>query len=491
MKFEQNPIVQNIKNTKLPLFICCILLLFLGCSKENEIARQTNKIDEARALYDHSLAYSGANTLFDNLDLSIAWTNFKEVNDSTLVVQTRQIKQSEKEPKIVGNFELYFDLRNKNDKKGYIRYTLPCKEPGRKDYIAYSFQGRVIMPKKSAGKQLMASTNSYYKQVVYAIKQSCPAGLYFDTQMNICNWPQSIFGDTTPMYWKVQFEGEDFPRFFLAPLDNASSSGYDGEDAHVVAFPEYFWSGGDVNPYQIINPDYKPGGGSGSGGGGGGSSGGGGSGGSTTPSATNFLAAQPAQSINLAQRLLCFNAVPTNASTTYKITIHAHSAIQGLPSAEFNLPARDPGHAYITLEKANGSNVQRLSFGFYPKVETWVTPTKNGVASGIGEEYANQYRRSDIRMTRTLTNAEFTSAVSSASSNGTKTYDLNDYNCTDFALEVFNASQSSSNQLNVPNSNIGFTTPAGLYKKLDELRVGGNQNVSNTSGRPPISTSCN
>ncbi|WP_398455848.1 hypothetical protein AB3466_06715 [Sphingobacterium thalpophilum] len=53
---------------------------------------------------------------------------------------------------------------------------------------------------------------------------------------------------------------------------------------------------------------------------------------------------------------------------------------------------------------------------------------------------------------------------------------------------VFNASQSGSNKLNVPNSNIGYTTPEGLYKTLDNLRTGGNTNVSNVGGKPPVST---
>lgn len=227
------------------------------------------------------------------------------------------------------------------------------------------------------------------------------------------------------------------------------------------------WTGGDDNPNH----------------------GGGGGGGTSTPSATNYLAVAPIQSINLDDRLDCFSTIPNNSSTTYSITIHVHSARQGYPTYEYW--GNDPGHAYITLEKINGSNVQRLSFGFYPKEDTWITPTKNAVASGIGEESSNLTRRSDIRLTKEVTSLEFTNAIDKASSSSTKPYDLNDYNCTDFAVEVFNASQSNSSQLIVPDSNIGFTTPAGLYKVLDDKRVGGDANVSDAGGKPPISTNCN
>lgn len=224
---------------------------------------------------------------------------------------------------------------------------------------------------------------------------------------------------------------------------------------------------------------------------GGGNSGGGGgaSGGANTPSATNFNALAPVEAIDIYERLDCFSSVPSNADTTYKITLHAHSAHEGYPTQEFW--SGDPGHAYITLEKSNGSNVQRLSFGFYPKVATWVTPTKNAVASGMGEESSNDIRRSDIRITNQITASAFNNAVNKAKTASAKPYDLNDYNCTDYAVDVFNASQNSNGQLIVPNSNIGFTTPAGLYKTLDQKRVSGNTNVSNNYAKPPVSTNCN
>lgn len=229
--------------------------------------------------------------------------------------------------------------------------------------------------------------------------------------------------------------------------------------------------------------------GSSGGGGGSGSGGGGGGEGGNSPSATGFYAHAPSQNIDLYERLDCFNSVLSNAQTQYKITVHVHSAHDGYPTQEFW--NGDPGHAYITLEKSNGSNVQRLSFGFYPKVATWVTPTKNAVASGMGEESANPTRRSNIRITSTVNASAFNNAVSKAKTASSKPYDLNDYNCTDYAIDVFNASQNSSGQLIVPNSNIGFTTPAGLYKSLDQMRIGGNTNVSNTKTYPLVSTNCN
>ena len=280
------------RKEKLLTLLFCFTLLFLGCRKENEEIYQVRKIDEARAMYNKSQEQLGMNTLFKQNGLSVDWDSYREVNDSTFVVSTTQIAEGNKGSKIIGNFELYFDLRNKSEGKGYIRYTLPWKERGRADYIAYSFQGRVIMPKKSInrGQLIFKGSNSYYKTVVYAIKQNCPQGLYFNLINCFCNYPEFIIGDTTPTYWVVQFEDEPFVSYFLAPLDGASSG---GEDADVVAFPDYNWSGNDgFDPYRIINPNYDPNGGTGGtpggGGSGTGSPGGNTGGGSGSSSASSF-----------------------------------------------------------------------------------------------------------------------------------------------------------------------------------------------------------
>lgn len=73
----------------------------------------------------------------------------------------------------------------------------------------------------------------------------------------------------------------------------------------------------------------------------------------------------------------------------------------------------------------------------------------------------------------------------------TKPYDLNDYNCTDYAIDVFNTALGGSGIV-VPDSPIGFTTPAGLYGKLSEMKTAGIPGISLTQTSAPSSTSaCN
>jgi hypothetical protein len=55
---------------------------------------------------------------------------------------------------------------------------------------------------------------------------------------------------------------------------------------------------------------------------------------------------------------------------------------------------------------------------------------------------------------------------------------LNDYNCTDYAVGVFNQVMPFNKQLNVPDHITGFgvnckTTPNSLYKRLKQMKQSG------------------
>ena len=62
-------------------------------------------------------------------------------------------------------------------------------------------------------------------------------------------------------------------------------------------------------------------------------------------------------------------------------------------------------------------------------------------------------------------------------------YDLNDYNCTNYALDVFNSIEPLNSQIVVPDwigpyTGINYgTTPNGLWKVLGQMKSNGNSNV--------------
>jgi len=207
----------------------------------------------------------------------------------------------------------------------------------------------------------------------------------------------------------------------------------------------------------------------------------GGGGGDPSSNNTTVVVFAPTVSINLKERLECFNSVPNNANTKYNITLHVDKT-------------NDFGHTFITLEKSNGNNIQRLSYGYYPETESpfrmvssAVSPTK----SAIGEEDKNIERVSDIRYTLTYNGTAgqpiFQNVINKSLTNETKMYDILKYNCTDYAIDAFN--QAISNKID-PNN---FYKPSELYNILKKRKSDGNKNVDDTKigkGKLPKSTSC-
>lgn len=209
------------------------------------------------------------------------------------------------------------------------------------------------------------------------------------------------------------------------------------------------------------------------GGGGGGGSHGGGSGGT---SSTSFVAVAPITTIDIEERLKCFNNVVDNANTKYKVTLNAH---------RIDLNSDKPGHAFLTIEKSNGTQLQRLSYGFYPQSGP-ASATMQPTPSAMGEESSDDDRKSDARYSLSVTKAQFNSIISQSIALSKVQYDLNENNCTHYATDVFNLLLPSNGQLN----NNGFLTPDGVYTYLANLKQAGNPNV--TLGRipPPKSTNC-
>ncbi|WP_312336282.1 hypothetical protein [Sphingobacterium sp.] len=223
----------------------------------------------------------------------------------------------------------------------------------------------------------------------------------------------------------------------------------------------------------------------GGGGGGGGGSHGGGSG-----AATSTYYEAPTEPINIQELLNCFSNIPSNAQTTYKVTIHSHLANPSNPYQVYNVSADDPGHAYITMQKTNGSATRSLTFGFYPQIGSWMTAIKDAESSAIGQEDPAK-RRSDGSYTITVSEAAFNNARNAALAGSAKQYDLNDYNCTNYALQVFNAAMGGTG-LQVLNSPIGYKTPSSLYLKLSDMKTAGTAGVSLSQGFAPTSTTpCN
>lgn len=202
-------------------------------------------------------------------------------------------------------------------------------------------------------------------------------------------------------------------------------------------------------------------------------SGGGGNGGS---SGGSFSPIAPVATINVEDRLNCFNNVVDNINTKYKVTLNAQ---------RIDLNSDKPGHAFLTIEKSNGNQIQRLSYGFYP-LSGAASATMQPTTSAMGEESNDPNRKSDARYTLYITKTQFNTIISQSIALSKNPYDLNDNNCTHYATDIFNLLLPNNGQLN----NNGFLTPDGVYTYLANLKQAGNANVELGRIVPPASTNC-
>lgn len=200
-----------------------------------------------------------------------------------------------------------------------------------------------------------------------------------------------------------------------------------------------------------------------------------------------------ADSIRLAERFNCFNSVPTNSSTTYSIKICADIPVNSNPKALLD-GNRSPGHTFLELTKTNGTTSVTQTIGFYPESATKAA-FQVDVNSMIVDNGVHPY---DASLFMTVSAGQFERALVTAKNKSANDYNMTGYNCTAFALDVFNSAREPNNQLFVPNSvpqNTIFSTygktPNGLYNKIKGMVSDGFSGASGIAGKGAQSTNCN
>lgn len=183
------------------------------------------------------------------------------------------------------------------------------------------------------------------------------------------------------------------------------------------------------------------------------------------------------EAIDLEKYMKCFTAIP-DAGASGSIEIFSDIPVDGDPSQFFDWSNGSPGHTFIQLRKWNGTQLVSQNIGFYPQSgwKTAMTP-----APIDGKWVDNQGHSFNASYIVNLSAAQVQTAVTRILylSHFVK-YDIDDYNCTDWALDVFNATVSPAQELDIPRYAIpggqapnGTSTPNGLYRKLEELKNAG------------------
>jgi hypothetical protein len=187
--------------------------------------------------------------------------------------------------------------------------------------------------------------------------------------------------------------------------------------------------------------------------------------------------------IDIKSYLKCFDAIPDDGSTC-SIEIFADIPVDLDPTKLFYFNSGSPGHTFIQLKKSNGNLSVIQNIGFYPKTGWKVLLTNAPVEGKFVDDSQHEFNAS-LKMNLSASNLRSTLTEVLYLANFIK-YDIDDYNCTDFALNVFN--KTRTNKLKVPLYDIpgnypsnGTSTPQGLYNKLKEMKINNDPESSNIS----------
>ena len=136
------------------------------------------------------------------------------------------------------------------------------------------------------------------------------------------------------------------------------------------------------------------------------------------------------------------------------------------------------GHTFISLKQ--GSEIR--TFGFYP-VSDNIAPVFNTSSDSVLGDDGVKNESYSASITKTISNSELIQIIDKAK-NYNKTYNLNTYNCTDFAIELGNLGG-----LNLPDSYGiwpfgGGSNPGTLGKHIRDLNTNSND-VNKTGGFAP------
>jgi hypothetical protein len=186
--------------------------------------------------------------------------------------------------------------------------------------------------------------------------------------------------------------------------------------------------------------------------------------------------------VDLSKMFKCFDNVPS-IGATYSIRLCSDIPSNSNPNASANFSAASGGHTFLTITKTNGSTSVTQSFGFYPSSQpSWIDPF-SPVTSTLKDNGAQEINAS---LEMNLTETQFNTVKQNAISWSTRNYELTDYNCSNYAVDIFNSVRTTpiiipgyqivlpgNTNPWAPNNPITVTinkSPQMLFSKLQEMK---------------------
>jgi len=246
------------------------------------------------------------------------------------------------------------------------------------------------------------------------------------------------------------------------------------------------------NYYDSLDP-FSGGSGGGGGGGGGGIGGGSGGGGIVVSEPIEFETeyTDGLPGVSLTKMFKCFDNVPS-AGATYKIKLCSDVPSNSNPGASANFSSASGGHTFLTLTKTNGTSNITQSFGFYPQQTPSIWNPFGAIESEIKD---NGVQEINASIDMSISESQFATIKQNSVNWSSRNYELADYNCSDYAVNIFNSVRSTpliipGYQIILPgNTNPWAPTdpititinksPQMLFRKLEEMKNANGSEAAN------------
>ncbi|MGB8191846.1 MAG: hypothetical protein WCF67_08010, partial [Chitinophagaceae bacterium] len=186
--------------------------------------------------------------------------------------------------------------------------------------------------------------------------------------------------------------------------------------------------------------------------------------------------------IDLQRYIECFNAIPDDGANC-SITIFSDLPVDNDPNKLFSFQNGSPGHTFLQIKKANGTQMAQQSIGFYPK-SGWKTtlttaPIESKFVDNGGHEFNASYRMN-------LNATQLKTVLHQMVYFQNMRYDIDEFNCTDYALTILNSVRDHPFEIpryDIPGgmTSSGTNTPQGLYHQLKAIKDGGGPEAANVT----------
>ena len=143
--------------------------------------------------------------------------------------------------------------------------------------------------------------------------------------------------------------------------------------------------------------------------------------------------------VNLTQMFNCFSQVP-DAGATYTVQLCSDVPVNNIPGAAVNIVGFSAGHTFLVATKSNAGVSVTQAFGFYPAEAPPLTAPFTAVPAVI-KDNGNQEVNASLSVS--VSAAQFAAFKASALQRATLPYALASNNCSDYAVNVFNAAMTT------------------------------------------------